>query len=157
VIFVTVGTQLPFDRLIQYVDAIAPELSEPVFAQVGTNSKYQPKNIECAPLVNSASFNDLMKDVSLIVGHAGIGTIIAALQHSKPLVLMPRLAALQEHRNDHQLATVNSLSGRSGIYLAQTEQELRALLLEKLSPPDPTEAAASRGRLIAAVSSYIHA
>lgn len=155
-IFVTVGTQLPFDRLIQYVDTIAPELAEPVFAQIGTNSKYKAKNIETSALVNSADFDNLMKDVSLIVGHAGIGTIIAALQHSKPLVLMPRLAALQEHRNDHQIATVNSLSGRSGIYLAQTEQELRALLLQKLSPPDATQAAASRDRLITTVSNYIN-
>lgn len=155
-IFVTVGTQLPFDRLVQYVDAIAPDLEEPVFAQIGDKSTYKPKNIKFSNLVSAAEFDEMMEDVSVIVGHAGIGTIIAALKHSKPLVLMPRLASLNEHRNDHQVATVNSLASRRGIYLAQTEIELKALLLKKLSPPDPAEAMASRSRLIAAVSNYIN-
>lgn len=109
-IFVTVGTQLPFDRLVQDLDAIAPELSVPIFAQTGV-STYVPKNFEATPMVSSSEFNALMTKVSIIVGHAGIGTIISAQKHGKPLILVPRKAALREHRNDHQLATVNSLRG----------------------------------------------
>lgn len=153
-IFVTVGTQLPFDRLVQDLDAIAPELSVPIFAQTGV-STYVPKNFEATPMVNSSEFNALMTRVSVIVGHAGIGTIISAQKHGKPLVLVPRKAALREHRNDHQMATVNSLRGRSGIYVAEGRDDLRSLLLRELAGPDATEAAASRERLRASVSSFI--
>ena len=106
-IFVTVGTQLPFDRLIRYIDAIAPDLPASVFAQIGMTA-YRPKNIEWSALVSKTAFNAMMDRTSVIVGHAGIGTIIAAQQHAKPLVLMPRLASRHEHRNDHQIATVRS-------------------------------------------------
>lgn len=154
-IFVTVGTQLPFDRLIRYIDEMAPDLPEPVFAQIGMTS-YVPKNIKWSALVSTIEFNAMMKVISVIVGHAGIGTIIAAQQHAKPLVLMPRLASQREHRNDHQIATVNSLRHRSGIYVADSETELHALLLRRLDPPNESQVVASRDRLISVVSRCIH-
>ncbi|MGO7205561.1 glucuronosyltransferase, partial [Rhizobium ruizarguesonis] len=42
-ILVTVGTQLPFDRLVKAVDTFATELSKPVLAQIGRGS-YTPQN-----------------------------------------------------------------------------------------------------------------
>jgi UDP-N-acetylglucosamine transferase subunit ALG13 len=155
VIFVTVGTQLPFDRLIQYMDRIAPDLPEPVFAQTGTTS-YTPKNLRSSPLVTGTEFDALMKDVTIIVGHAGIGTLIAAQKHRKPLILVPRLSANAEHRNDHQVATVNSLRHRQGVYVASSETELRALLLSELVQPDEIESLHNRRRLIDAITAVIH-
>jgi len=155
VIFVTVGTQLPFDRLIRFIDDIAPDLTEPVFAQTGA-STYVPRNIEWAAMVSAKEFSDLMAKVSVIVAHAGIGTIISAQRDIKPLILMPRLASQNEHRNDHQVATVKSLKGRSGIYIANTQDELRALLTSKLAAPDALQSSTSRERLISAVSRVIH-
>ena len=32
-----------------------------------------------------------------MVGHAGMGTIITALQSAKPLLVLPRIGALGEH------------------------------------------------------------
>lgn len=154
-IFVTVGTQLPFDRLIRYIDEIAPDLDEPVFAQTGV-STYVPRNIEWSQMVNGARFNELMSEVRLIIGHAGIGTILAAQKRAKPLVLVPRLAAQREHRNDHQVATINSLRGRSGIYVAHTEAELRHLLSQSLAGPNAVQSDVARARLIAAVAQIIH-
>jgi len=39
-----------------------------------------------------------------------MGTILTGLDLGKPVVVVPRLAAHGEHRNDHQLATVKQLS-----------------------------------------------
>lgn len=126
-ILVTVGTQLPFDRLIRLIDEIAPDLSEPVLAQNG-NSKYKPQNIEAIATIRPEEFQLLIKQARLIVSHAGIGTVLTAQRHCKPLVLVPRLAKFGEHRNDHQSATVRALRSRPGIYVAETDAELRALL-----------------------------
>ena len=38
-----------------------------------------------------------------------MGTILTGLDLGKPVVVVPRLAACGEHRNDHQLATVEKL------------------------------------------------
>ncbi len=48
-----------------------------------------------------------MQAATAIVAHAGMGTILTALEMGKPLLVMPRRAALGEHRNDHQLATAS--------------------------------------------------
>lgn len=115
-ILLTVGTQLPFDRLVEAVDRIAPELAEPVIAQVG-KSKYICQNIEAHENFGPVEFQDYLKGCSRIISHAGIGTILNAQKNSKPIILVPRLAKFGEHRNDHQLATCRSLAGRSGIYV----------------------------------------
>ena len=36
----------------------------------------------------------------MIVAHAGMGTIISAMQHQKPIIIFPRIAALGEHRTN---------------------------------------------------------
>ena len=74
-----------------------------------------------------------------VVAHAGIGTILGALELGKPTVVMPRRAALGEHRNDHQLATARRFSG-PGIAVALDEHELAAELGRMASPADPRHA-----------------
>jgi UDP-N-acetylglucosamine transferase subunit ALG13 len=64
----------------------------------------------------------------VIVGHAGIGTLLGTGRLGKPLILMPRRASLGEHRNEHQLATVAAVQAREGIYVAMDEAELAAHL-----------------------------
>jgi UDP-N-acetylglucosamine transferase subunit ALG13 len=138
VILATVGTQVPFDRLIQAVDEISPRLAIPAFAQIGV-STYQPRHIDYLPTMRPADFEAKFKAASVIVAHAGIGTVLGALRHKKPIILMPRRASLGEHRNDHQLATCAQLKDRPGIYIAETAVDLEDLLLKgNLVPPDET-------------------
>ena len=155
-IFVTVGMQLPFDRLIRAMDEIAPDLGVPVIAQIG-RGKYNPANLEAQQSLSPAQFDDLAKRASLIVSHAGIGTVLAARRLRKPLVLLPRQSRLGEHRNGHQLATANQLIGRPGIYVAMEVEELRASIDQALAAPPikHVEAGDEASRLKAAIASFI--
>lgn len=153
-ILITVGTQLPFDRLIRAVDAIAPTLGEPVFAQTG-GGDYEPVNMEFSALISPVRFDELIRQTSLIISHAGIGSVLTAQKHRKPIILMPRRAALGEHRNDHQLATVSALKGRHGIYIADDEAELPGLLARQLEPPSPEAENPSRERLRETLAQFI--
>ena len=153
-ILLTVGTQVPFDRFVRIVDGIAPTLSEPVFAQIG-NGDYTPVNMESHNYVRPFDFNDVLSRCSLIVSHAGIGTVVMAQKHGKPVILFPRRAALGEHRNDHQLATVAALEGRSGMYIARTAEELKTLLTRTLEPPTRETSYPGRERLRNAVTDFI--
>jgi UDP-N-acetylglucosamine transferase subunit ALG13 len=124
VIFVSVGTQLPFDRLVTAVDAWAGAAPDrQVFAQVGPTA-LRPRNIEYAPFVSPQECRERMLSATAIVAHAGMGSILTALELGKPLVVMPRRAALGEHRNDHQLATAQRFAGRTGVTVAFDEAEL---------------------------------
>jgi UDP-N-acetylglucosamine transferase subunit ALG13 len=128
-IFVTVGTQLPFDRLVRAVDAWCGESGRrDVIGQIGDVGQrgYRPANFEWSPFVSPRVLDDLMKRADLIIAHAGMGSIISALRYAKPIVVMPRRAAFGEHRNDHQSATVSRFASRAGIYVANDESQLRA-------------------------------
>lgn len=107
-IFVVVGTQEPFDRLIKAIDdwAVRSKHSD-IFAQI-SNAQYVPKGFKSTDFISPELFDQKFKEADLIVSHAGMGTIISALQHSKPIIVMPRLAIYHEHRNDHQVATALS-------------------------------------------------
>lgn len=137
-ILVTVGTQLPFERLVKAIDEIAPSLPDPVFAQIGRSS-YIPKNIEFCQTMAPATFETKLRYASRIVSHAGTGTVLKAKQYGKPIILFPRRADAGEHRNDHQLATCEQLDGRPGIFVAYTVEQLESLLTDELSPVPKTQ------------------
>jgi UDP-N-acetylglucosamine transferase subunit ALG13 len=131
VIFVTVGTQLPFERLIKAVDDWAGAVGEEeIFAQTGPCAK-KPRFLESREFVSPADAAGYFSRADLIVSHAGMGSILSALRYGKPIVIMPRRASQGEHRNDHQLATAKWLDGRSGIHVASGPQELTALLNQR--------------------------
>lgn len=156
-ILLTVGTQLPFDRFVRIVDEAAPTIATPIFAQIGRYGHYTPKNMESTPLLKPTDFEALLEKVTLIVSHAGIGTVVMAQKRRLPIILFPRSAALREHRNDHQFATVSVLEGRPGIYVARTAEELVALLHRPLEAPSGDVVLPERARLIASLADFIKA
>lgn len=127
-IFATVGTQLPFDRMIETIDNWSTKQRvNKCFAQIGDQGTH-PKSIDFSPSLTPLQFAKHIAECKVVVSHAGMGTILTALQHKKPIIIMPRLAKYGEHRNDHQLATVANLEHRAGIYVARDTAELTDLL-----------------------------
>ena len=127
-ILVTVGGQLPFDRLVHAVDEWARDnRREDLFAQIGTSSN-PPRHIRWEYFLSPTEFQNKALEAEVIIAHAGMGSILTALELQKPVVVMPRRAHLGEHRNDHQWATVRHLSKDIGVVVAADEVELAALL-----------------------------
>lgn len=126
-IFLTIGTQLPFERLVRALDDAAPQLEGDVFGQIGASS-YRPVNIDWSAFLEPPEFDARFRAASVIVSHAGIGTILSAQKHRKPLVIVPRLARFGEHRNDHQVATAIQVRDKRGIYIAEDVGVLPELL-----------------------------
>ncbi len=132
-IFVTTGTQLPFDRLVRAVDEWAAEHPDrEIFAQIG-NGKYQPRHMEFVEKLEPNQYKHYFDKAELVVSHAGMGTIISGLENAKPLVLMPRRAALGEHRNDHQLGTAGKFGHHSLIEIVEKESEIGERLSKSLA------------------------
>jgi exopolysaccharide biosynthesis glucuronosyltransferase PssE len=124
VIFVTVGTQLPFDRMVAAVDAWAGlDPARRVFAQIGP-SDLRPRHIDYKAFVSPAECQEMMLRADAIVAHAGMGTILRALELGKPLLVVPRRAALGEQRNDHQLATARRFAELGRVAVAFDESDL---------------------------------
>ncbi|HEX4692749.1 MAG TPA: glycosyltransferase [Solirubrobacteraceae bacterium] len=123
-IFLTVGTQLPFDRLVAAVDRWAggnPGVA--VAAQVGP-TPLAPRHIEWHEFISPAECRQRIAGAELVVAHAGMGTILTSLELGTPVLIMPRQAALGEHRNDHQIATARWFAETGGVSVAFDEAEL---------------------------------
>ena len=73
-----------------------------------------------------ADYARAVAGAELVVAHAGMGSVITAGEHGKPIVLLPRRAAAGEHTNDHQVDTARWLRGRPGIHVADAEDDLAA-------------------------------
>ncbi|WP_425398131.1 glycosyltransferase [Aeoliella sp.] len=132
-IFVTVGTHTPFDRLIRAVDEWASlENRSDVFAQIG-DTQTHPRFIRYQQFLSPEEYGFQLRSASLVVGHAGTGTLLTSLQNAKPLVMMPRHSILRETRNDHQIAMAARFQNYPGIYVAHNENSLATQINKALS------------------------
>jgi UDP-N-acetylglucosamine transferase subunit ALG13 len=123
-ILVTVGSQEPFDRLIIAVDEWAASSGRSdVFTQIAAGT-YRPKHVRFTGFLDPPEFQHLIREAKIVVAHAGMGSIIAALELGKPIVVMPRLARFRETRNDHQVAAAKHFGEQGRVIVARDEQEL---------------------------------
>ncbi len=123
-IFVTVGSQMPFDRLTQTVDDWASRCAtDSIFAQIGSG-KYIPQHMQWNRSLSTAEYRRKIFESRLVIAHAGMGTIITALELGKPILVMPRLGKLAETRNDHQVDTAKQLAASGCITVAMNATEL---------------------------------
>jgi len=148
VIFVTVGSQMPFDRLILGADSWRQaHPSARVIAQIG-DSRLRPAAMETYCTLPPQRFTALLAEADIVVAHAGMGTIITAAEFRKPLVLLPRRGALRETRNDHQVATANWLRIKPGIFVADDETELPDAIDAALSSKSAFDAAPTNREIL---------
>lgn len=132
-IFVSAGTQFPFDRLIEMVDSLADETGEEIVAQA-IPDKYEPRNFSLLGIIPQHEYADLVSKCDLVVAHAGMGIIITAMRLGKPIIVLPRLASMGEHRNEHQTSTAQHLQQMGYVTVISGLDDLR-------------EYAADRGRI----------
>ena len=155
-IFVTVGMQTPFDRLCDVVDRWCEKTGrKDVFMQTG-RTDWTPSHCEFVKLLDADDFQRRMKEATVIVAHAGMGSILSAMRFGKPILVMPRRAALKETRNDHQLATCKHFTDMNGINVAVDEEELMSRLdtIDQTSMPGSLAAHASP-KMIVAIGDFI--
>ena len=127
-IFVVVGTQYGFDRLIQTGDDWAAKHPEfEFFAQIGVG-KFKPRNMEFVDFLDPTTFKNKLGACECIVAHAGMGSILQSLENGKPVIVMPRNPDLGEVQNTHQLDTARRMRENVSIEVAMDENELAARL-----------------------------
>ena len=153
-IFATIGTQLPFDRLIIALDqwaALNPETE--VFAQVGRGA-YEPEHIRWTRDMDPQDFRGQLANCDTVVAHAGMGTIISAIEMGKRVIVMPRRASLGEHRNEHQLATANRLEHLNGLQVVHDADTLAGALAQRHSQREQIAVSEPHPALITAIRRF---
>lgn len=138
-IFLTVGSEFHFDRLVAAIDELIAEsfLTEEVVAQIG-KGEYAPKHMSWVPTMPHTVYNKHIQESVAVISHAGMGTIIQCLQIKKPLLVMPRLKSCREHVNDHQTGTARKFEEIGQILVAYDTTDLPGKInqLRRFTPSD---------------------
>lgn len=110
-VVVALGTQeYRFDRLVNAVRAIAaPNWS--ITWQHGPND-YGELVGDRYGVMGSETFEQACRDADLVIGQAGVGTALAALEGGTVPILVPREGAHHEHVDDHQSQIAEELAER---------------------------------------------
>jgi beta-1,4-N-acetylglucosaminyltransferase len=120
-IFVTVGTCEPFDRLMRAVDALRTD--EELVVQTGL-STVVPARATTVPFMPYDRLVELVRDARLLVTHAGVGTILTALLNGVKPIVVPRLEAFGDAVDDHQLELAERLETLGLVHVVRDEREL---------------------------------
>jgi UDP-N-acetylglucosamine--N-acetylmuramyl-(pentapeptide) pyrophosphoryl-undecaprenol N-acetylglucosamine transferase len=145
-IVVTLGTQqhYGFTRLISKVLEIVPATAE-VFWQV-RDADAARLGIVARSVVPSEELADEVRQADVVVAHAGIGSVLSALQIGKCPVLVPRDHRHGEHVDEHQ-SLIGVQMQRTGLAIVRTVEELSLADLEAAAARRVTSAAAPPARL----------
>ena len=126
-ILVTIGLMYGFDRLIREMDEIAGRIAEEVIMQIGKTT-YEPKNARYFRFASAEKMDQLYEDARVVVCHAGVGSILTALEQGKPIIAVPRRKKYGEHVDDHQLDIAGEMGKEGRITVVGDVGELKGAL-----------------------------
>jgi len=113
-VFISVGSlHFPFERLVRAAGRLE---AYDLVAQHGTGNP-PPGAVVAMPYLSYDEMLEQMMRADIVVCHAGVGTVILAMQLGHTPVVMPRLRRFGETVDDHQLALVRRL-GTQGLVIA---------------------------------------
>lgn len=126
--FVTVGTDpRGFDRLVRSVDEIATDYDDRIHAQIGCGD-YIPENLEWSRFIDEDEIHELYRAATVVIAHAGAGTLLDALSYHKPIVVLPRQERHDEANDDHQRELARALADHPAVFVIWDTNELGTTL-----------------------------
>ena len=111
-VLVTLGTSpFPFDRLVRRLSEVLPEDAEVIWqlgasADPGRDGDVVHRHLPWARLAEEVARADV------VVTHAGVGSVLMALEAGRMPIVVPRRARFREHVDDHQAQIARMLSDR---------------------------------------------
>ena len=155
-IFVVLGTQkFQCNRLLKTVDELVGNgtIKEEVFAQKGY-SDYKPINYSSIDFLQKEEFEEKIEECSLLITHSGVGTILAGINHSKPVIVFPRLKKYKEHVDDHQLDIAKTFEKKNLVLMCGEDDDM-AELIEKSRKTKFDNYVSHREQMIGIINNYL--
>lgn len=145
-VLVTVGTVMPFDRMVRGVENLIAQgvINQDVAAQIG-ESTAKFNGMESFTSCPFEELNTRMNNADVVICHGGSGSILGALKAGAHVVAMARLHKFGEHYDDHQKDITKAFADMNLISVAQDENDIARAIDEAKSRPrrtvniDPSE------------------
>lgn len=159
-IFVSLGTQdKPFNRIIDYILKLKEEIKElediEIIFQIGqtklseeekskieklnekTNEKKvsekinkEEKNITVFNMLKPEEMKKYIINSSIVITHAGVGTIMECIEHNKDIIVLPRKEENGEHVNNHQEEIAFEMQKNGLLYKVDTYEKMQEIVIE---------------------------
>lgn len=126
-LFVSVGTQLPFPRLLHAIESIESDQYTEIVYQSADADFNSNKGVVFESLTPK-QYEQYFNECDIFISHAGMGSIITALDNNKPIIILPRMYKYNEHRNDHQITTAERFKSFENIYYSEHENDIANLI-----------------------------
>lgn len=149
-ILVTIGTSEPFDRLLAALEHLPRD--EELVLQCGTSALVGPHWARRVDYLGADELAAEMRSARAIVMHAGVGSIITALEQGRRPIVVPRLRRYGEAVDDHQLALARRLAD-SGLVRLVEDLELLAAAVSQ--PPLEVPHAPSGSALVGELGAFL--
>jgi len=132
--FITVGTVMPFDRLVEAVASVDEAAGRPsrIVAQVGEGG-VKLGGLECREMIEFDEVRALLDRANIVFCHGGTGSLITALRAGCRVVAMPRRPDLGEHYDDHQSEIIRAFAARGLIEVAKEASDVQPALVRTLA------------------------
>ena len=155
-IFVTVGTQIPFDRLLKSVEKQIElgNIKEKVIVQAGVTN-FKSDKMEIVSFIPMDEFKKIIEDAKIIICHGGVGTITDGLKNNKVIIACPRLERFNEAKNDHQKQIVENF-GNAGFIIPLLDLKDLDKALEKAKTFKPKMYKSNTNNMINLLENYIN-
>jgi UDP-N-acetylglucosamine transferase subunit ALG13 len=136
-VFLTVGTDHhPFDRVVHWLDAwLESGATDHVRCLVQHGASAPSALAPSRDFLTYDEMDEAIRDATVIVSHAGPGTIMLAAEAGKVPIVVPRVRALREHVDDHQVLFAQRLREERTIALADSESKFRQFVDRAVANP----------------------
>lgn len=154
-IFVTVGTQIPFDRLLKNIEKEIKQgnIKDKVIVQAGVTN-FKSDKMEIINFLPMDEFKKIIKDAKIIICHGGVGTITDGLRNNKTIIACPRLKKYNEAKNDHQIQIVENF-GNNGYIIPLLNPEDLGTALKKAETFKPQKYKSNTKNMVKLLENYI--
>lgn len=155
-IFVAVGTDHhPFNRLIEWVDEwLLTDRVQSVACIMQSGTARPPRHSQWRAYLSHDEMAAALRDATAVVSHGGPGTIMACRDLGRLPIVVARRGRLGEHVDDHQVAFAEKMAAQGELWLAESEERLRALLNRAIEEPADFWMPPRRGAVDRTVSSF---
>jgi UDP-N-acetylglucosamine transferase subunit ALG13 len=152
-IFVTIGTSEPFDRLLSAVEGSVN--GEPMLVQRGV-SQIAPSGASVVDFMGFDEFMEAVRQARVVVTHAGVGTVLVAISAGKRPVVVPRLRRFREAVDDHQLPFARRLHEAGLVVLVEDLSRLKDALAPLPASDGTLDRSPTACSLVADLRSFLH-
>lgn len=90
----------------------------------------EKKNITVFNMLKPEEMKKYIINASIVITHAGVGTIMECIEHNKDIIVLPRKEENGEHVNNHQEEIAFEMERNGLLYKVDTYEKMKEIVIE---------------------------